>query len=268
MMTLMWSPCPENRMFSPFQYLFELGFRSIFLFSVNRVRPLTAKISGDIQLHADADVLATIMKPYAQVRQPTSDDAQPQRNPVEPTTDPNALNMNSCTLKLEGELTYMPEYQSQYHQHQSIERSQSIPQMNNIKFYGNFHGTPEYQDKYKFYNNIAKREPLKRSDHLKLSSPYTAAVVSPMKTPQTSEYSDRFKENSVDDTTKAGAPRRKPFEISTIKKHLAIGQQSQTMPEYQDKFKDPHMRKMPMMAHAKEHNLSLDGEMEYNPEYR
>lgn len=235
------------------------------LFSAKRVRPVTAKISGDIKLQADANVLATIMKPYAQVRQPISDNAQTQQNVDETTIDPNALNMKSCTLKLEGELTYSPEYQSQYRQNQSNERTQSIPQANNIKFYGNFHGVPEYQDNYKSYDNIAKREPLKRSDYLKLSPRINAAIISPLRT---SEYSDRFKENSVDNMTKARPSTRKPFESSSINKHLPLAHQSQPMAEYQDKFKDPDIRKMPTLGKAREHNLSLDGNMEYNPEYR
>lgn len=205
------------------------------------------------------------MKPYAQVRQPISDNAQTQPNFIDPATDPNALNMKSCTLKLEGELTYMPEYQSQYRQHQSIERSQSIAQMNNITFHGRFQGTPEYQDNFKLYDGIAKREPLKRSDHLKLSPRINAAIVSPL---QTSEYSVRFKENSVDNTTKAGAPARKFVDDNLIKSHLVFSHQSHTTPEYQDKFKDPDVRRMPTLAKPREHNLSLDGHMEYNPEYR
>lgn len=232
---------------------------------MNRVRPLTAKISGDIELKADVDVLASIMKPYAQVRQPIDGDA-PHIQPN--VTDPNALNMKSCTLKLEGELTYVPEYQSQYRQHQSIERSQSIPQMNNIKFYGNFHGIPEYQEKYKLYENIAKREPLKRSDHLKLSPRINAAIVSPLDTFHTSEYADQFKESSGDNATKSGTPAMKSLDNSSIKKHLTSTYQTQSMPEYQDKFKDPDVRKMPTLAKAREHNLSLDGNMEYKPEYR
>lgn len=205
------------------------------------------------------------MKPYAQVR----GTVQAQPNLANgPTTDPNALNMRSCTLKLEGELTYTPEYQSQYRQHESAERSELIPQMNNIKFHGSFHGSPEYQDNFKQYDNIAKREPLKRSDHLTLSPRINAAVISPMTSLQTSEYSDRYKENSGDNTTKSSAPVRKSFEHSTIKKHLGLAHQWQTMPEYQEKFKDPDIRKMPTLAKAREHNLSLDGNMEYSPEYR
>lgn len=206
------------------------------------------------------------MKPYAHVRQPTNGDAEKQQELDESSTDRNALNLRSCTLKLEGELTYTPEYQSQYREHQSIERSQSIPQMNNIKFYGNFHGIPEYQDNYKCYENIAKREPLKRSDHLKLSPRINATPLSTSL--QTSEYSDRYKENSGDNTTKSGAPPRKSFENSSMKKHLALTHQPQAMPEYQDKYKDPDIRIMPTMAKAREHNLSLDGSMEYKPEYR
>lgn len=205
------------------------------------------------------------MKPYAQVRKQISGDAQTQEHFSDSMTNPDALNMKACTLKLEGELTYTPEYRSQYQQPQSIERSQSIPQMNNIKFSGSFRGIPEYQDNYKLYDNIAKREPLKRSDHLKLSPRFNAAIVSPL---QTSEYSDRFKENNVDNKTNSGAPIRKSFESSSIKKHLASAHQPLPMPEYQDKFKDPDIRKMPALGKAREHNLSMDGSMEYKPEYR
>lgn len=267
-MTLTLFPYPKNRKFlfssssSICSVAIELVFRPS---SENRVRPVTAKISGDIELQANADVLASIMKPYAQVRKQISGDAQTQEHFSESMTNPDALNMNACTLKLEGELTYTPEYRSQYQQHQSIERSQSIPQMNNIKFHGSFHGIPEYQDNYKFYDNVAKREPLKRSDHLKLSPQFNAAIVSPL---QMSEYSDRFKENNVESKTNAGAPIRKPFESSSIKKHLVSANQPQPMPEYLDKFKDPDIRGMPPLGKARAHNLSMDGNMEYKPEYR
>lgn len=231
-------------------------------------RPVTAKISGDIEFQADADVFASIMKPYAQVRQSMYNEGQTQKTLNASTSDPNALNMRSCTLKLEGELTYTPEYQSQYQRHQSIERSQSIPPMSNIEFRGKFQGVPEYQENYKGYADVAKREPLKRDDHLKLSPRINAAGMAPLRPYQTSEYSDRFKEK-VDKSPKVPTPsRRKPSANSSIKKHLISSPPSKSMPEYQEKYKDPEIRRMPTMAKAREHQLSLDGDMEYIPEYR
>lgn len=198
------------------------------------------------------------MKPYAQVRQPTGTDAQ------SPQQESSSSNVRSCTLKLEGELTYAPEYQSQFKAHPSIERSQSIPQMNHIKFHGQFHGTPEYKDSFQFYENFAKSAPIKSKNHLKVNPRINAALISPS-IPQSSEYTEKFKE--VNFRTMEKSKTAKQLDNLVIKNDLVVAHH-QLMPEYNESFQDPNIRKMPERAKARDSILALSGSMEYNPEYR
>lgn len=206
------------------------------------------------------------MRPYANVRQQNGNfEAKSQLTTL---SEQSLANRTKCTLKLQGELSYSPEYASEYRTHGTIERSQSIPQVNNIKFNGKFNGVPEYRDSFKSYEHFTKSAPIKSKDHLKID-PITvmnAAVISP-NVSSSSEYSEKFKElnlNRIDNRKHA-----KKLDSVAAKNDLMIGHYEQSVfPEYFDKFKDPNIKRMPERAKARSPILSMDGSMEYKPEYR
>lgn len=196
------------------------------------------------------------MKPYGQVKESEN---KSQSNEMQPKP------LQTCTLKLEGELTYSPEYRTEYHSHPTIERSQSIPQMAHIKFQGNFQSIPEYKESYQRYVSMPRNESLKRNDNLKLNSQINAAIISPFRTSLTSEYTDRFNEKNIRHSAKTKSIKQ--FDNFTIKNDLIVGHQ-QTMPLYRDSFKTPPNHQIPAKAKGRSSTLALDGNMEYSPEYR
>lgn len=142
-----------------------------------------------------------------------------------------------------------------------MERSESIPQLSNIKFSGKFQGIPEYSDSYKAYNHFTKNAPIKAKDHLRVNT----AVISPTIS-QLSEYTDKFKEMEY-----LNAERRKhskQISTATMRSHLLIDPNSLLLPEYNDNFKDPKQKKPPEHGIARSPILSMSGDMDYNPEYR
>lgn len=219
-----------------------------------------------MSIEADEQFMRTVMKPYAQVREPSDTDAQSQQG-VDANMDPLAKNMRTCTLKLEGELTYSPEYHSKFKVHPSIERSQSSPQMNmnNIRFQGKFHGIPEYRASFKSYDHFSKSAPIKSRDHLRVSPMRSnAAVISPTVSSLT-EYSDKFKE--IDVSTVAKTKLAKQMDNLALKNDLVVNQHH-VIPEYIERYQDPKVQKMPDRPKARSPILGLKGSMEYKPEYR
>lgn len=204
---------------------------------------------------------AKSMKPYADVRQLNSTtDLQMTNDSTE--TD----SKKSCTLKLRGELTYSPEYRSEYKGHTSIQRSQSMPRVSHINFHGKFQGLPEYQDSFKPYNHFTKSAPIKNKDHLKVESTTTnTAIITPIST--SSEYTDQFKELNIQNFDRSKFAKQ--MDNISLKNNLTIGHYNQTVhPEYSDKFKDPKITKLPERAKPRSTMLSMNGDMEYKPEYR
>lgn len=198
------------------------------------------------------------MMPYANVRQPP----EPSK-PLDDTTP----NRRSCTLKLRGELSYSPEYRSEYKRHPTFERSQSIPQVNNIQFNGKFTGVPEYRDNYKTYDHFTKSEPIKAKDHLRVN-PMTVntAIISPIISPS-SEYTDKFKEVNLRNIERTKFAKN--MNNIGLKTNLIVGRSTQQIhPEYLDKFQDPKMKMFPERAKPKSPILSMSGNMDYKPEYR
>lgn len=225
-------------------------------------RPKTAHISGEIAIESFGELLKPEMFPYAKVRQPHE-----PRKPRESTQPESSADNRKCTLKLRGELSYSPEYRSEYKRHSTFERSKSIPQVDNIQFHGDFRGVPEYRDSFKTHDHFIKSEPAKVKDHLKVN-PMTVntGAISPTVSPS-SEYSDKFKElNLRSIERKKIAKNLDNFEV---KNNLVVGRSSQRIyPEYFDKFKDPKIKKFPDRAKPKSPILSMSGNMDYRPEYR
>lgn len=174
---------------------------------------------------------------------------------VEPKPKTDASNKNdsqTCHLRLEGELSYQPEYRSQFITF-PIEKSHSIPQLTNIRFQGKFVGVPEYRDSFKFYDQYVKCAPIIKPGHLSVKGSVESV----------GEYVENFKE-----------PDRKAVEKSISAKmndqfHL-LGEDgtSNQQAEYTENFKDPKITKMPERAKPRESILSLNGNMDYTAEYR
>lgn len=156
-----------------------------------------------------------------------------------------------CHLNLEGEINYLPEYRSQFVSY-PIEKSHSIPQLSNIKFHGKFIGVPEYRDSFKTYDQYVKSAPIIKPGHLTIMGTIEG---------NGAEYADKFK----------------PHDASTIKRttlakkgdqfHL-LGEDSKRVAEYSDSFSDPNIKTFPERAKPRTSFLSLNGKMEYSPEYR
>lgn len=156
-----------------------------------------------------------------------------------------------CHLRLEGELSYQPEYRSQFITF-PIEKSHSIPQLSNIRFQGKFVGVPEYADSFKFYDNYVKCAPIIKPGHLSVKGSVESI----------GEYSENFKGHDRKTVEKSiSAKKSDKFQLPD---EMSGNQQG----EYSESFKDPKITKMPERAKPRESILSLKGNMDYTPEYR
>lgn len=161
----------------------------------------------------------------------------------------------TCHLRLEGELTYMPEYRSQFVSY-PIERSHSIPQLSNISFQGKFVGVPEYTDSFRCYDHFTKSEPIRKQDHLGSTRGSVVDTVV-----GSGEYTENYKhpdQRSIDKT----------MLVKQVDKFHLLGDHPSRLPEYSESFKDPKITVMPERAKARDSILSLKGNMDYTPEYR
>lgn len=173
---------------------------------------------------------------------------------IEPKPKIDASNKNdaqTCHLRLEGELSYQPEYRSQYITF-PIEKSHSIPQLNNIRFQGKFVGVPEYRDSFKFYDQYVKCAPIIKPGNLSVKGSVESI----------GEYSENFKGH--DRKTVETSVSAKKSDMFRLLGEMAGNQQA----EYTESFKDPKITKMPERAKPRESILSLKGNMDYTPEYR
>lgn len=218
-------------------------------------RTKTTSVSGEIEVDGVENMI-----PYANVRRPNDNENVSSNDTV-------ADRKGACTLKLTGELSYSPEYRSAYKEYEPIQRSQSMPKVNHIKFHGKFQGSPEYRNSFRPYDHFTRCEPIKQRDHLKVgSTTVNTAIVSPIST--STEYADQFKELNL-----RGVERRKLSKhIDNVvrKNSLLIGGacNQNIYPEYSDKYRDPKVTKFPERAKPRSPLLSIHGDMEYKPEYR
>lgn len=182
--------------------------------------------------------------------------------------DPTKENQRQPRVfKVQGEFRYSPDFSSgsgEFHGH--MERAES---MNNIKFHGKFHGTPEYRDSYKNYNHFAKSAPIKAKDHLRVIPicVNSAAIPPSIASSSLSEYTDKYKE--IDLRTVDYRKLSKQMSNVAMRNNLMIGHSdAHIFPEYFESFKDPQIKKRPDKGRPHSPILSLNGSMDYNPEYR
>lgn len=163
----------------------------------------------------------------------------------------NKNESQTCHLRLEGELSYQPEYRSKFITF-PIEKSHSIPQLSNIRFQGKFVGVPEYKDSFKFYDQYVKCAPIIKPGHLSVKGSVESI----------GEYSENFKEHDRNLVEKSVSTKK------SDKFHLLGEMTGHQQAEYTESFKDPKITKMPVRAKPRESILSLKGNMDYTPEYR
>lgn len=162
-----------------------------------------------------------------------------------------------CHLNLEGVLDFKPEYRSEFVPF-PIEKSMSIPQLNNIQFHGKFGGVPEYRDSFRNYDLYAKSAPIKKPDHRILNNAAANDGVS-------AEYTEKFK--APDGGRSVQTKRLDQFNLC----NGGAGSDeynAERKAEYSESFADPKVTMHPERAKARASILSLNGNMDYSPEYR
>lgn len=218
-----------------------------------KYRAQTAKISGEIEL----ENFVKDQKPSE-----AANDSKVDKKVNEGALDRD--NRRTCSFKVSGEVSYSPDLRGEIRGHTTMS---SIPQLNNLKFYGSFEGTPEYRSSYKTYNHFTKSAPIKQSDNLRVSPVIVnTAIVSPNIAPL-SEYTDKFQELNLHNAERQKLSKQ----ISNVamRNNLMIGHSDQhVFPEYFESFKNPNINKLPPRPKPRSPILSLSGSMDYNPEYR
>ncbi|XP_031616783.1 uncharacterized protein LOC116336792 [Contarinia nasturtii] len=171
------------------------------------------------------------------------------------------------TFKVQGELSYSSSDNKGEFKGQAMERSESNPQLSNIKILGRFHGTPEYHDSFKAYNHFTKSAPIKANDHLRVSpTVLNTAIVTP-NISSLSEYTDQFKELKLHSV--ARTKHSKSTGSVTARNNLMIGHSDQhVFPEYFENYQNPQIKKLPERPKPRSPILQMNGSMDYNPEYR
>lgn len=245
----------------------EVGFFSFGIF-----RATSAKISGELEIQrvngggsgGDSDKRQLQEK----VESALVADQDKKDSSNKSAEDPSKENQRQQRVfKVQGEFRYSPDFGSgsaEFHGH--MERAES---MNNIKFHGKFHGTPEYRDSFKNYNHFAKSAPIKAKDHLRVSPicVNSTAIPPSIASSSLSEYTDKYKE--IDLRTADCRKLSKQMSNVAMRNNLMIGHSdAHIFPEYFESFKDPQIKKRPDKGRPHSPILSLNGSMDYNPEYR
>lgn len=157
-------------------------------------------------------------------------------------------------LSLSGELQMNPEYRSQFVTF-PIGKSQSVPQISNIQFQGKFTGIAEYRDSFREYDHYAKSAAIRKPDHLTVKGAIMGGDGDNAEKSIASEKSVALFEKSVS---------AKKSDTLRLPSHMANRQA-----EYSDQYKDQQIiSSLPKRGKPRSDFLSLNGKMEYSPEYR
>lgn len=159
-------------------------------------------------------------------------------------------------LNLSGELRMEPEYRSQFVPF-PIEKSQSVPQVNNIKFQGKFGGVAEYTDSFREYDHYAKSAAIRNPDHLTVKG----AIMGGDGDKKKGEYAEKFIAPDKSIVEKSISAKRS--DTFRLQNHEADRQAA-----YTEQFKDPKISTLPKRGKPRSDILGLNGTMEYSPEYR
>jgi hypothetical protein len=160
---------------------------------------------------------------------------------------------NRYHQKLDSENNnYLPEYRSKY-QPVVGQRSDLIPQPSHFRKNDDdaFYGASEYSNRYKTYDHFTKSAPIKKQDNLHMVG---ANDMRP-------EYKERYKEVDMN-----SFERRHPYRQQD--NLHAEGDFGREMPEYYEKYRSHNADAYPERAKPRHDFLSLNGDMDYSPEYR
>lgn len=159
--------------------------------------------------------------------------------------------MNRYHEKLDYENNnYVPEYRSKYRPVVG-ERSTIIPQQSHFQRHNDeFNSTSEYNNRYKNYDHFTKSAPIKKQDNLYMRG----------QTQMQPEYKDRYREIDYKSFSRQPACRQQDNLYSD-------GKFPSQVPEYSEKYKSHHAH-VPERSKGREDFLHLNGDMEYDVEYR
>ncbi|CAG9809855.1 unnamed protein product [Chironomus riparius] len=146
---------------------------------------------------------------------------------------------------------YVPEYRSKY---RAVigEKSALIPQQSHFEKYTNgYNPVSEYNNRYKSYDQFIKSAPIKKQDNLYLKGD----------TQMRPEYNDRYKEIDMKSYSRQQSIKQQDNLHSN-------GQYPLQVPEYSEKYKSYDSSTMPERSKGREDYLCLNGNMDYDPEYR
>lgn len=161
--------------------------------------------------------------------------------------------MNRYHEKLDYENNnYIPEYRSKYRPVIG-EKSSLIPQNSHFEKYDDeFNSTSEYNNRYKSYDQFTKSAPIKKQDNLYLKGD----------TQMRPEYKDRYKEIDYKSYNRQQSIKHQDNLHTDGKFPLQV-------PEYSEKYRGYDVNNtMPERSKGREDYLRLNGDMEYDAEYR
>lgn len=184
-----------------------------------------------------------------------------------------------CHLHLSGELSHAPEYRSQFvgHAGAPIEKSQSIPQLSNIRFQGKFEGVAEYRDSFREYDRYARRAPILNPGHLRTVTAAKGATAAGSNAAASKttmgggEYADKFQAPAPGTEKAALARHEDQFSLMPLAAQSsdAGGGGESRSAETADRIgRDVASMPKPERGKAKVDFLAMNGRMEYSPEYR
>ncbi|KAG5673823.1 hypothetical protein PVAND_003837 [Polypedilum vanderplanki] len=146
---------------------------------------------------------------------------------------------------------YQPEYKSKY-KPVIGQRSSIIQQPCHFqKFNDEFNAVSEYNNRYKTYDQFTKSAPIKKQDNLYMRG----------ETQMQPEYKDRYKEIDYKSYVRQPPLRQQDNLYSNERGPY------QNVPEYAEQYKD-YNAGQPERGRAREDYLQLNGDMEYDAEYR
>jgi hypothetical protein len=183
---------------------------------------------------------------------------------VIPTTSAEIkAKLENAHLNLRGQQDMVAEYKSQFVAPTNAEKSQSIPQLNNLRSHpgDSFdHSPSEYKENFHSYDNFIKSAPIKKQDNLNMKGKFDARP----------EYTDNYKEVDFSKYERRNPVKSEDsFKVNYRRNASnAVIDEPVRKAEYFESFQDPHIACKPEKMKPRRSHLELYGSLEYNPEYK
>lgn len=176
-----------------------------------------------------------------------------------------------CHLHLSGELSYAPEYRSQFVGAAPIDKSHSIPQLSNIRFQGKFDGMAEYRDSFREYDRYARCAPIRNPGHLRTAGAEATAAAANA----SGEYAEKYQAPVAPERTVRAHRQEDQFSLTPVAGDgVGGGTAAIRAAEQAERSTAANIGQdvgdvaKPERGRAKGDFLSLKGSMEYSPDYR